>query len=180
MNDVFDYRIHIEQFSHLLTWLVLLCLFGAMLLFYAMSQVRRFFLTKSGDSFSLIHIQLPVSYKAFTALLGNLSAKTKDTVRLHQRLDLYFMTFMYPCLFFGGWYVLHLRQVYKYDPYAYDLLWMPLLIWLMDYLENQLVRRCLRLSTVSYSRLLLIFSLLKWFFLFSYLVVVLLVLIGVL
>ena len=180
MNDVFDYRIHIEQFSRLLTWLVFLFFFGAMLLFYAMSQVRRFFLTKTGASFSLFHIQLPVSYKAFTTLLGNLSAKTKDTVRLHQRLDLYFMTFIYLCLFFGGWYVLHLRQVYKYDPYAYDLLWMPLLIWLMDYLENQLVRRCLHLPTVSYSRLLLIFSLLKWLFLFSYLVVVLLVLIGAL
>ena len=180
MNDVFDYRIHIEQFSHLLTWLTLLCLFGSALLFFAMNQVRRFFLTKTGATFSLFQIQLPFSHKAFTTLLGHVSPKTKDTVRLHQRLDRYFMTFIYPCLFFGGWYVLHLRQVYKYDPYAYDLLWLPLLIWLMDYLENQLVLRCLRSPTVSQSRLLLIFSLLKWLFLISYLVVVLLILIRAL
>src|SRR5688572_9267473 len=95
MNDVLEYRIHIEQFSRLLLWLTVLCFFGSVMMAALMKTVSRFFLTREGQSFSILRFQLPYSHAAFKTLVDNLSGKTKDTIRMHHRLDNYLMIFTY-------------------------------------------------------------------------------------
>ena len=105
MNDSFDYHIHIEHFSSLLLWLTVVCMLGAIVTTVPMIIMSRFFLTekdavnKRVKRFSIIDFELPYSFSRFKKLIGNISANTKDTVRMSLRMDYYFMPLL-TCFYF--------------------------------------------------------------------------------
>jgi len=175
-NDYFDYHIHIENFSALLLWLTLLCFLGIFITGYAMTVMSRFFLTeKDKDTgkvkkFSIIDFELPYSFTRFKNLLGNLSANTKDTVRMNLKMDYKFMPFAYLFLFFGGWYIMQRHHLFSVNGDYYKILFFPFIAWVMDILENMLALECLVKPTKTNSRLLFFASLLKWLIIFTFLV----------
>ena len=176
MNDVFDYHIHIQNFSRLLIWLMLVCLLGLFVTGWAMMVMGRFFLTEKNKEsgrvrkFSIIDFELPYSFTRFKNITDTLSKRTKDTVRMNLKLDYLFMPFLYLFLFFGGWYMMHRHQLFALDNDNYKILFMPFAAWLMDIVENKLAFACLERLTKTNSRLLFFASLIKWLLIFGYLV----------
>ena len=169
-QDVFDYHIHIENFSNLLVWLIFVCFGGLCLSGFPMVVISRFFLTKNGSRFSIMNFELPFSFTKFRDIIEGTTDKTKDTVRLNLKLDYYFMIFAYLLLFFAGWYVLQRQQITLYESGTYRILWLPFIAWLFDVLENKMAFACLETLSQAKARLLLIFSLVKWLLIAGYLV----------
>ena len=176
MNDVFDYHIHVEHFSWLLLWLTVVCVIGAVVTTMPMITMSRFFLTEADaisgrvKHFSIIDFELPYSFSRFKNLIGHISEKTKDTVRMSLRMDYYFMPFAYLFLFFGGWYMMQRHHLFALHPDNYKILFLPFAAWLMDIVENKLAFACLANLTKTNSRLLLFASIIKWLLIFGYLV----------
>jgi hypothetical protein len=176
MNDSFDYHIHIEDFSSLLLWLTVVCLLGALVTTVPMIIMSRFFLTERDavngrvKRFSIIDFELPYSFSRFKSLIGNISEKTKDTVRMSLRMDYYFMPFAYLFLFFGGWYIMQRHHLFELNPNHFKILWMPFIAWVMDITENKIAFACLGGLTKAKSWSLFFVSAVKWLLVFGYIV----------
>ena len=176
MNDSFDYHIHIEHFSSLLLWLTVVCMLGAIVTTVPMIIMSRFFLTekdavnKRVKRFSIIDFELPYSFSRFKKLIGNISANTKDTVRMSLRMDYYFMPFAYLFLFFGGWYIMQRHHLFELNPNNSKILWMPFIAWMMDIVENKIAFACLDGLTKAKSWSLFAVSTVKWLLVFGYIV----------
>jgi len=179
-NDVLNFHIQIQDFSRLLIWLMLLCFLGFCITGYAMLVSSRFFLTKTGQHFSIIDFELPFSLSKFKSLIDNLTSKTKDTIRLNLQLDYYFMPFAYLLLFFAGWYVLQREQIVMQESNWYNILWVPFLAWLFDILENKMAYTSLKIFSNTTARLLFTFSMIKWLLILAYLAFITAVLTGLL
>jgi hypothetical protein len=169
MNDVFTFTITIPDFSSLLLWLMLLCFLGCCVTLWPMLVMSRFFLRKDGTRFSILLFQLPFSISKFQSLVNNITGRTKDTVRMNLKLDYYFMPFVYLLLLFGGWYVLHLQQFSFAESNYYKLLFLPLLAWVFDILENKTALASIKLVTKTKTRTLFVFALIKWILIIGYL-----------
>src|SRR5215218_1744864 len=165
MNDVFDYHIHIQDFSRLLIWLMLVCFLGLCITSWAMMVMSRFFLTGKDKEtgkirkFSIIDFELPYSFTRFKNIVDHISDKTKDTVRMNLKMDYKFMPFAYLFLFFGGWYIMQRHHLFALNSDYYKILFFPFAAWLMDIVENKLAFACLEKLTKTNSRLLFFVSL---------------------
>lgn len=180
MNDVFTYTINIPDFGNLLLWLILLCFLGCCITLWPMLIMNRFFLRKDGSQFSILLFQLPLSISKFQSLVDNISGRTKDTVRMNLKLDYYFMPFIYLLLLFGGWYVLHRQQFSFADSDYYKLLFVPLLAWVFDILENKTALASIKSVTKTGTRTLFIVALLKWVLIIGYLLGILAITLNIL
>jgi hypothetical protein len=169
-DDVFDYQIHIDNFSSLLLSLILVCFFGLCATAWRMFVISRFFLNKNGSRFSILNFELPYSFTKFKNIIENISDKTKDAVRMNLKLDYFFMPFAYLFLFFGGLYMLHRQHLLLQDSNAYKILWLPFAAWLFDIMENMLSVLCLEKLTQTKSRLLFFVSLVKWIVIYGFLI----------
>ncbi len=162
-GDVFFLTIEIENYSQFLGWLIFVCLMGTVLTGWLMLSVSRYFLTDKGERFSILQLQLPRSHQMYQELLLQLSNKTKTTVRLQLRIDLYFMPFFYGLLFFVGWYFYRTLGSLEAPRTAGLLLsWTPWIAWLLDIIENRLIAENLNTSTKTKTGFVFGFALLKW------------------
>lgn len=183
-KDIFEYQVHIEQFSWILLWLMLLCFLGLIITGWTMQVMSRFFLTEknkeTGETrkFSIINFELPYSYANFKSIINNISERTKDTVRMNLNFDYYFMPFAYLFLFFGGWYMLHSNNYVFQESGYYRLLFIPFAAWFFDMVENKLALYCLDKLTKTNARMLFGVSLVKWLLIIGYIIIFLVICYG--
>ena len=168
MNDIFSYTINIPDFSSLLLWLMLLCFLGCCVTLWPMLVMSKFFLRKDGSRFSIFLFQLPLSISKFQTLVDNITSRTKDTIRMNLKLDYFFMPFFYLLILFGGWLTLHRQQYSFSESDYYKLLFVPLLAWVFDIMENKIAYSCIKTVTIAKARTLFFVSLIKWILIIGY------------
>ena len=172
MNDVFSYTINIPDFSNLLLWLMLLCFLGCCVTLWPMLVMSKFFLRKDGSRFSILLFLLPLSVSKFQTLVDTITGRTKDTIRMNLKLDYFFMPFAYLLLLFGGWFTLHRQQFSFANSDYYKLLFIPLVAWVFDIVENRIAYSCIKSVTTTKARILFVVSLLKWILIIGYLILI--------
>ena len=161
--DLFQYTLRIENFNQVLGWLMVLCGLVTLLTAWMMASVSRFFLTQTGQSFSILSLQLPWSFQQLQSLVGALPPKTKTAIRWQLGIDYWFMPFFYGLLFFANLYLERSYPALQPTFLAGTLFqWLPMMAWLMDILENKLIVKTLDEPTKTEYYFLLTLASLKW------------------
>jgi hypothetical protein len=176
MRKDFVWQIVIHNPGQLLVAGLVLCFIGITLTTAFMSAISRFFYyklpakEKSENSiseppkyarFSIMDIQL--RRQKIWKIIQGMDEKTKQAVKWQLQVDYYFMPFAYLFIVFTGL-LAHWKNELSADRFdqLYLLVWLPLVAWLFDIIENNLVADALTSQEKSNKGYIFIISMTKW------------------
>jgi hypothetical protein len=176
MRKDFVWQIVIHNPGQLLLAGLVLCFIGMILTTAIMSAISGFFYYKlplkgkPGNSisnppryarFSIMDIQL--RRRKIWEIIQGMDAKTKEAVKWQLQVDYYFMPFAYLFILFTGM-LAHLKNNLAGDLFdqLYLIIWLPLVAWVFDIIENNLLAAALTSQEKSGKGYIFIISRIKW------------------
>jgi hypothetical protein len=176
-NEVYNWQVQIHHPGQLLIVGMVICLLGMILTSAIMAAIGNFFyytpaveMNRVTDAdlpvlqkrFSILAMELPG--KKFQDIVQGMDKKSREDLVWQLKIDYYFMPFAYGFLLLAGSFVhwTYASRGLNFDS-LFLLVWLPLVAWLFDIIENKLIAASLNNFTGSGKAGILIFSSAKWF-----------------